>query len=160
MSEADGKGLRYNAGKLRYDLLPPDGLAELVRVYTKGAEKYAPRNWERGMAWSKCFASMMRHCWAFWRGEDYDAETGCHHMAMAAWNAMALCVYSLRQIGEDDRKKIEMVTLEHESITGEIDRVVVARPADPTDSEPDPNDHPFPTFDPNDTAAAIARDKW
>lgn len=100
------EGLRFNAGKPRYDLLPADGLAALVDVYTKGAEKYADRNWEKGMAWSKCFASLMRHCWKFWRGEDYDEETGCHHMAMAAWNATALCVYSLRRIGDDDRVKV------------------------------------------------------
>ena len=95
--------LRYDSGKIRYDLLPADALEALALVYTKGAEKYADRNWEKGMSWSRCFASLMRHIWAFWRGELYDPETKCHHMAMAAWNCFALCSYSLRQIGNDDR---------------------------------------------------------
>jgi hypothetical protein len=55
----------YDAGKLRYDLLPPDALEELVRVYTVGAEKYAERNWEKGMAWCRAFGSLMRHAWAW-----------------------------------------------------------------------------------------------
>jgi hypothetical protein len=96
-------GLRYDQGKLRYDLLPADGLEELVRVFTVGAAKYADRNWELGMDWSRVFGSLMRHCWKFWRGEEIDPETGCHHMAHAAWNAMALVTYSTRKIGKDDR---------------------------------------------------------
>lgn len=96
---------RGDAGKARYDLLPADALHALVEVYTKGAEKYAPRNWEKGMSWSRCFGSLMRHAWAFWRGETHDPETGCHHMAMAAWNCLALVAYDLRQAGADDRPK-------------------------------------------------------
>jgi hypothetical protein len=99
----DEAGLRFDAGKPRYDLLPADALHELAMVYTKGAEKYEDRNWELGMSWSRCFAAAMRHMWSFWRGRTYDDETGCHHMAMAAWNCLALVSYSLRQVGTDDR---------------------------------------------------------
>ncbi len=95
--------LRYDAGKLRYDLIPADSLEQLAKVYTAGAAKYAERNWEKGMSWSRCFGSLMRHAWAFWRGEAIDVETGCHHMAMAAWNCLALCSYHLRKAGTDDR---------------------------------------------------------
>lgn len=34
------KGLRYNKGKLRYDLLPTFAIEKVVEVYTKGAHKY------------------------------------------------------------------------------------------------------------------------
>ncbi len=95
--------LRYDVGKLRYDLVPADGLEALVKVYTKGAETYADRNWEKGMSYSRCFGSLLRHTYKWWRGEELDEETGCHHMAMAAWNALALCVYDLRKVGTDDR---------------------------------------------------------
>lgn len=104
MTEADGGGLRFDDGKPRYDLIPPEAIEELARVYTVGAKKYAPRNWERGMSWGRVFGSLMRHCWKFWRGEAIDEETGCHHMALAAWNCFALFTYDRRQIGEDDRK--------------------------------------------------------
>ena|ERR1043166_739769 len=97
-------GLRYDAGKIRYDLIPADALHALAEVYTVGANKYAPRNWEKGMSWGRCFGSLMRHCWAFWRGKDIDKETGCHHMALAAWNCMTLFCYSTRRIGTDDRQ--------------------------------------------------------
>lgn len=100
------EGLRFNAGKLRYDLLPADGLEDLVKVYTKGAEKYAPRNWELGMDWSKCYASLMRHVQEWAKGNDLDEETGLPHMAHAAWNAIALNVYFNRKIGTDDRVKL------------------------------------------------------
>lgn len=103
-SEPTSNGaLRYDDGKIRYDLIPADALEALALVYTKGAIKYAPRNWEKGMSWSRCFGSLMRHSWAFWKGEEIDPETGCHHMAMVAWNALALCAYQKRGIGEDDR---------------------------------------------------------
>ena len=94
---------RFDANKPRYELLPPDALEELVWVYTKGALKYEDHNWTKGMSWSRCFGSLMRHSWAFWKGETTDPETGCAHMAMAAWNCLTLCAYSLRKVGTDDR---------------------------------------------------------
>jgi hypothetical protein len=100
---ADGEGLRYNEGKPRFDLMPPEALIALADHYRKGSEKYADRNWERGMDWGKCFASMERHAWAWASGEDYDAETESHHMIAVAWNALALYVYHKRNIGKDTR---------------------------------------------------------
>lgn len=102
--EADNGGLRADKGKTEFHLIPVDGLAELGRVYSFGAKKYAPRNWERGMLWSRCYNSLLRHLYAYWNGERNDQETGLHHMAHVAWNAVALLVYSLRGIGIDDRK--------------------------------------------------------
>lgn len=101
---ADNGGIRYDEGKPQFHLIPSDGLSELAKVYVFGASKYAPYNWERGMAWSRVFNALLRHLYAFWDGERHDKETGLHHMAHVAWNALALLVYSLRGIGEDDRK--------------------------------------------------------
>lgn len=55
------KGLRYNSGKLRYDLVHPEAHEGMIKVLTYGAIKYEDRNWERGMAWSNVIASMKRH---------------------------------------------------------------------------------------------------
>ncbi|GAC1500211.1 MAG: hypothetical protein NVS1B6_06420 [Steroidobacteraceae bacterium] len=99
----DNGGLRFNEGKARYDLIPPEALDALAEHYGRGALKYADRNWERGMGWGKCFASLMRHGWAWMRGEDCDPETGSHHMIAVAWNAIALFTYHQRAIGTDDR---------------------------------------------------------
>jgi hypothetical protein len=106
--EASGskQGMRFNTGKLRYDLLPPEGLEELVKVYTMGAEKYAPRNWEKGISVTGCFASIMRHSFAWLRGETRDPESGLHHMGHVAWNAIAIVTFYYRKM-EDDRPVIQ-----------------------------------------------------
>lgn len=94
---------RFDKGKLRYELIPADSLRELALVFTRGADKYGDRNWEKGMSWSRCEGSLKRHVEAWKSGEIFDKETGCHHMAMAAWNALALVSYELRGVGTDDR---------------------------------------------------------
>jgi hypothetical protein len=95
--------LNYDGGKLRYDLIPADALDELAKVYTAGAEKYADRNWEAGMSWSRAFGSLMRHAWAWMRGEDIDSESGLPHMAHAAFRCLQLLAYAKRGVGGDDR---------------------------------------------------------
>lgn len=103
MEQEKEKGLRFNQGKLRYDLLEPLAIEELVKVFTKGAEKYAPNNWKKGMEWSKVLASLKRHIAAFEKGEDIDKETSCYHMAHAAWNALAIVSYYKIYPQGDDR---------------------------------------------------------
>ena|SRR5580765_836244 len=93
---------RHNAGKDRWDLLPWDALRYLTKVYAYGARKYDDRNWEKGMPYSECFASLMRHYASKFDGEACDPESQLFHTAHAAWNALALLTYELRDIGEDD----------------------------------------------------------
>lgn len=102
--EKDGQGLRLNAGKLRYDLINPEAELGLVKVLTFGATKYAERNWERGMAWSKVIASMKRHVAAIERGEDYDPETGLLHVDHIQCNAHFLSAYYKIYPQGDDRQ--------------------------------------------------------
>jgi len=98
------RGFKQDQGKPRWDLLPPAALGKLAEVYTFGVAKgYPARNWEKGMAWSRPFAALMRHAWAFWAGEDMDPESGLPHMAHVAWNALALLEYQVLGKGEDDR---------------------------------------------------------
>lgn len=89
----DGGGLRYNQGKTRHDLVPTYAQEQYARVLTAGAQKYAERNWERGMRWSKMLASMKRHIEAFADGQDYDAESGLLHTAHIMCNAAFLTEY-------------------------------------------------------------------
>lgn len=103
--EQNNKGKRFNEGKLRYDLLEPYAIQELTRVFTKGAEKYEDNNWLKGMTWRTMLASLKRHIAAFEQGEDFDAETGCYHMAHAAWNALALVSYYKYHPDMDNRLK-------------------------------------------------------
>jgi hypothetical protein len=91
----------------RFDLIPAGPMWEVAEHYGRGAEKYEDRNWERGYEWSKSFGAMMRHAWAFWRGEDCDPETGSHHMAAVVFHALALIEFGRTQRAFDDRATYE-----------------------------------------------------
>lgn len=92
----DGGGLRYNEGKCRVELIPPEWPWALGMVLTRGAIKYADRNWERGMSWAYMLGSTLRHVFKFMCGERYDKESGNHHMAHAAWNCLGMMSYDIR----------------------------------------------------------------
>jgi hypothetical protein len=93
------KGMKAAA----YDLIPPDSLEEVAKIFGWGTCKYADRNWERGYKWGLSYAAMMRHMMAFWRREDFDDESGLRHMAHAVWHGLVLLTFSMRQIGTDSR---------------------------------------------------------
>ena len=109
------EGKKFDNGKLRFDLLPVLPLREIAKVFTIGAEKYDDRNWEQGISWSRVFGALMRHMWAWWRGEKADPETGYSHLWHAACCIMFLIAYEEREIGEDDRPNPNVVTVKFES---------------------------------------------
>ena len=90
-SSGGKKGVKIEA----FDLIPIGPLTELSRVYGRGAEKYARRNWEKGYEFSKSYAALMRHLTQFWNGEDFDQETKVRHLASVAFHAFALLQYSM-----------------------------------------------------------------
>lgn len=96
-------GTKYDANKPRWDLLPAFALGEVVDVYTRGAKKYADRNWEKGMSFSRIFRALLSHVFKWWRGEKYDKTDGQQHLASVVWCALALMEYEFRQVGMDDR---------------------------------------------------------
>ncbi len=97
---------RKNKGKTRYDLINLDIEDEVARVFTFGSRKYSDRNWEKGMPISVHYASCRRHMLAFMAGEDYDKESGLHHLAHAIWNLGAMIWTSIMHPQLDDRKKM------------------------------------------------------
>lgn len=99
------EGVKNDDGKLPIHLLPTDALLAITEILDFGARKYAPRNWEKGMAWHRLFRASIGHLWAWWRGEAADSETGKSHLAHAGCCVLFLIAYELRNIGEDDRPK-------------------------------------------------------
>lgn len=97
------EGKKFDEDKLPWHLLPPDAVEEIVKVLHFGAGKYGDRNWEKGMAWHRPFAALMRHMWAWWRREEADPETGLSHLAHAGCCLLFLLAYEKRVIGSDDR---------------------------------------------------------
>ena len=109
-------GVKHDAGKSRMELIPSELLFAVADVLTFGAKKYADRNWELGMNWSRPFGAAMRHLWAWWGGRgpttksylfgDLDAETGFSHLHHAACCLAFLIAYEERgQTEFDDRSK-------------------------------------------------------
>ena len=97
------EALKFDFGKPRYSLIPPEALDGLARLFTKGADKYGARNWEKGLDWSRVYDAMQRHASSWFAGQDYDAEDGQHHLLSVIWCAMVLYSYQARQCGTDDR---------------------------------------------------------
>lgn len=62
-------GIKHDAGKTRWDLLPLRTVEEIVKVYTFGAEKYGDNNWQNlPDGYDRYKAAMFRHLVASERG--------------------------------------------------------------------------------------------
>lgn len=109
------EGTKHDGGKVRLDLFPGDALFAISEILTFGAQKYADRNWEKGMKWGRVFGALMRHMWCWWQGQgptnksfifgDLDDETGKSHLWHAGCCITFLIAYEMRGVGEDDRPK-------------------------------------------------------
>jgi hypothetical protein len=111
------QGLRYDTGKLRYDLFEPFAMQQLAMLFTKGAAKYADRNWEKGMKWSRMMAAVKRHIAEYESGKDFDFDPNCEtckagtcvnhtgvlHTVQAAWGMLGLTSYYKLFPQGDDR---------------------------------------------------------
>lgn len=97
------EGRKDDGGKLPWHLIPWDAVRAIGRVLEFGAKKYAPRNWEKGMDWSRPYSALMRHMTAWWEREENDIETGMSHLWHAGCCIVFLVAYELRNIGKDDR---------------------------------------------------------
>lgn len=74
--------------KPRPDLISPFAEERQGHWLRMGAEKYAERNWEKGIPFTRCVASLKRHLMRFQQGKrDED------HLAAIMFNAMALIHY-------------------------------------------------------------------
>lgn len=99
------KGLKYDGGKPRMDLLSTIFLEGVAKVLTFGAKKYAAHNWRNGIEQSRLIGAAMRHLTAYNNGEDTDPESGLSHL-----DHLGCCVMFLRELREthphlDDRYK-------------------------------------------------------
>lgn len=99
-------GVKHDGGKERIDLVPYELIFGCARGLAFGAEKYGDYNWASGLKWSRCFAALMRHLWAWWRGRENDDESGLSHLDHAACCLAFLMAYQERKAGEDDRYRV------------------------------------------------------
>jgi hypothetical protein len=87
----DPPGFKADAGKPRWELLPLDPIEMVVRVLTFGASKYSDDGWRKvENAKERYFGALLRHIFAFRRGEWLDPESGLPHIAHALCNLVIL----------------------------------------------------------------------
>lgn len=72
-------------GKPRFDLISPFALRRVAMLYARGAEKYEERNWQKGMEFSRFYASMFRHMMQFAEGDTQE-----DHLSSIVFNALAI----------------------------------------------------------------------
>ena len=85
----------------RFDLLPYEAIEELAIWYELGAEKYEPRNWEKGLSVSDCINRMVRHALkaaSGWMDEN--------HLAAVMWNAAGAITMMRRRPDLNDHRWI------------------------------------------------------
>lgn len=78
------EGVKYDASKPRWSLLPTGTMEEVIKVLEYGANKYSPDNWKKVPQMEvRYYDAAMRHIDAYWQGEYLDEESGQPHLAHA-----------------------------------------------------------------------------
>lgn len=96
---SNGTGQKYDSGKLLFSLLTR-GLAAPLRavaaVLTYGAIKYSPGGWRDVPDARRRYEDALdRHLNAWKMGEQFDEESGLHHLAHAACNTLFLLWFAM-----------------------------------------------------------------
>lgn len=94
---------KFDEGKPRIDLVPPELIFALAELFRKGASKHGERNWEQGLTASETFAAGMRHAWKWFMKRKSDKHTAMNHLVSAVWNLGNLFVCEVRGTLKDDR---------------------------------------------------------
>jgi len=101
--------VKSDAGKADWSLMPFEAIEEINKVLEFGAKKYAAHNWKlgTGFKYSRILNSLLRHIFAYMRGEDNDPESGLSHLAHAGCNIVFLLYYNRYKdkFNNDDRVK-------------------------------------------------------
>lgn len=98
---------REKLDALPYDLVPFQEFTEAyVRVAEYGAKKYEAWNWSKGLSRVQLLSSLLRHTFAYLRGEERDSGpkgSGLLHTDHIVWNAVTL-VHNVHWNLEDGRR--------------------------------------------------------
>lgn len=78
------EGVKYDASKPRWSLIPNGTMEEVIKVLEYGANKYSPDNWKKVPEMEvRYYDAAMRHIDSYWQGEYLDEESGQPHLAHA-----------------------------------------------------------------------------
>lgn len=107
--------------KLRWDLLPLEEIEDIVKVYTAGADKYGPNKWQ-GLedGYNRYKGALLRHLVEYEKGNEYDDETKCRHLAQVAWNAIAMLYTSKHKTTEGSGFKLGDIGTEKKEVINDL----------------------------------------
>lgn len=100
--------MKFDEGKPKLGLIPPEALVEIARVFEFGAAKYGVNNWRvdgDNTSWISTYSSIQRHLNAWLSGEDNDPESGRPHLAHAATQIFIQMIHQMENPQCDDRYK-------------------------------------------------------
>lgn len=80
-------------------------IEQVCKVLAFGAQKYADRNWEKGIKYHRVYGAALRHGTARIRGETTDAETNLDHLAHLCCCLMFLAAYTVRDMTDFDNRE-------------------------------------------------------
>jgi hypothetical protein len=91
-------GVKADAAKPRWSLLPLVSINAIVRVMEFGAQKYSVDNWQHVPdARRRYYDAALRHLTAWWAGEENDPESGEHHLAHLGCCVLFLLWFELKE---------------------------------------------------------------
>ena len=93
-------GVKNDAEKAPWDLLPWRALSAVVGVLEHGRRKYSAWNWVGvPRARERYFAALQRHMTAWWGGETLDPDSHLRHLAHAGCCVLFLLALELGDTG-------------------------------------------------------------
>ena len=100
-------GTKNDQAKLDYSLVSKNTMDAVSIALMYGANKYKRFNYLAGFKYSRLLASLGRHLHQLQSGEDYDSESGLHHLAHIMANGQMLLDNLAQGTLADDRYKME-----------------------------------------------------
>jgi hypothetical protein len=89
--ETETGAKREKLHEIPYDQVPYQEFTEaFCRVAEFGIKKYGAWNWSKGIPRIQILGSLLRHTFAYIRGEERDSDSGLMHTDHIVWNAVVL----------------------------------------------------------------------
>ena len=96
------KFIKFDSGKLRYNLIPPVIPRALATVFTYGAKKYKPNNWKLVDDVDRYWDALYRHLEARRDGEMFDKESKLPHLWHAITNIGFILFFDNQNNGDSN----------------------------------------------------------
>lgn len=101
------QALKFDDNKTDWELFDFSLFEPIVRVLMFGEKKYGRNNWRKGHYTIKVFNALLRHLFAYIKGEDLDKESGLSHLGHAG--ACLMFLFYNTNTKFDNRSKNEQI---------------------------------------------------